>query len=253
MERDERTSSIAPAGIMAMACRQRRPDATREAPAVIAVGINWQLVRDRLGRMGWRRGSKYQRNRVTPVEERDLSERRTQEATKDRGIGDEPNNSTECSEVADGVARKSEGIAQISFLCGVRQGVSEGCFGIRLRTLRSQRRSSGSRQPDFRGHRAVWHGAMVGRTDARAEKSNLSTATRAAGVHTQTGWEAETVRDTDNPGSGCANGGSAGSGAYLRGRPAAGAVCLSGRSQRTGRRTTRPQADQCRTWTDRGC
>src|SRR5215469_9601844 len=68
MERDERTSSIGPAGIMAMACRQRRPDATREAPAVIAVGINWQLVRDRLGRMGWRRGSKYRRNRVTPVE-----------------------------------------------------------------------------------------------------------------------------------------------------------------------------------------
>jgi len=24
---------------------------------VIAVGINWQLARDRLGRMGWRRGS----------------------------------------------------------------------------------------------------------------------------------------------------------------------------------------------------
>jgi hypothetical protein len=30
----------------------------------------------------------------------------TQEATKDRGIGDEPNNSTKCSEVADGVARQ---------------------------------------------------------------------------------------------------------------------------------------------------
>jgi len=40
MEMDERTSSIGPAGIMAMACRHRRPDATREAPAVIAVGIN---------------------------------------------------------------------------------------------------------------------------------------------------------------------------------------------------------------------
>jgi len=40
MERDERTSSIESAGIMAMACTQRRPDATREAPAVIAVRIN---------------------------------------------------------------------------------------------------------------------------------------------------------------------------------------------------------------------
>jgi hypothetical protein len=33
MEMDERTSSVGPAGVMAMACRQRRPDATREAPS----------------------------------------------------------------------------------------------------------------------------------------------------------------------------------------------------------------------------
>ena len=52
METDERTSSIEPAGVMAMACTHRRPDATREAPAVIAVWINWQLARDRPGRMG---------------------------------------------------------------------------------------------------------------------------------------------------------------------------------------------------------
>jgi hypothetical protein len=39
MEIDERTGSGS-AGVMAMACRQRRPDATREASAVIAVGIN---------------------------------------------------------------------------------------------------------------------------------------------------------------------------------------------------------------------
>ena len=44
---------------------------------------------------------------------------------------------------------------------------------------------------------------------------------------------------------------SAGSRTYLRGRPAAGTVCLSGRPQRTGRSTTRPQADQHGTWTDR--
>jgi hypothetical protein len=51
MERAERTSSIGPTGVMAMACRHRRPDATRETPAVILIRINWQLVRDRLGRM----------------------------------------------------------------------------------------------------------------------------------------------------------------------------------------------------------
>jgi len=73
MEIDERASSMAPAGVMATACRQRRPEATREAPAVIAFGINWQLARDRPGGMGWRRGLQYRGNRVTPVEGRGLS------------------------------------------------------------------------------------------------------------------------------------------------------------------------------------
>ena len=32
------------------------PEATREAPAVVAEATNWQLARARPGRMGWRRG-----------------------------------------------------------------------------------------------------------------------------------------------------------------------------------------------------
>ena len=67
----------------------------------------------------------------------------------------------------------------------------------------------------FENIEAYGRGTMVGRTDARAEKSNLSTSTCATGLYTQAGWEAETVRDTDNPGSGCANGGSAGSRTYI--------------------------------------
>src|SRR5207244_2834444 len=46
MELYERTSSIRPAGVLATACRQWGPCATREVPAVIAVWINWQLARD---------------------------------------------------------------------------------------------------------------------------------------------------------------------------------------------------------------
>ena len=53
----ERTRSIDPAGVVATACRQRGPAATREAPAVIAGRLNRQLARDRPGRLGWRRGS----------------------------------------------------------------------------------------------------------------------------------------------------------------------------------------------------
>jgi hypothetical protein len=57
---------------------------------------------------------------------------------------------------------------------------------------------------------------MVGRTGARAEKSNLSTTARAAGLHTQAGWEAATVRNTRYPGPDGGNGGSAGTRTYPR-------------------------------------
>jgi len=49
MESYERTNSIRPDGVLATACKQRGPYATREVPAVIVVRINWQLVRDRPG------------------------------------------------------------------------------------------------------------------------------------------------------------------------------------------------------------
>ena len=51
---------------------------------------------------------------------------------EDEGIGVESINPRKCSEVADGVARQSEGIAQLSLLCSVRQGVPRRRDGIRL-------------------------------------------------------------------------------------------------------------------------
>jgi hypothetical protein len=47
MERDERTRSISPAGIMATACKQRRPDATLEAPAVSVINKDQLAPRER--------------------------------------------------------------------------------------------------------------------------------------------------------------------------------------------------------------
>ena len=39
--------SIKPAGVMAMACRQRRPEATRETPAVIVINKDQLAARER--------------------------------------------------------------------------------------------------------------------------------------------------------------------------------------------------------------
>src|SRR6266576_2316226 len=79
---------------------------------------NRMPVRDRPGALGRRRGSQYRRSRVTPVEGRDLSSRRTQYVVRDLDIG-QPINSEECSEAADGVARESEGGSRLSLLCPV--------------------------------------------------------------------------------------------------------------------------------------
>src|SRR5215467_15681233 len=120
-------------------------------------------------------------------------------SNEDGGIGVEPNNPRQCSEVADGVARQSEGIAQLSLPRLVRQGVSQGRSGIRLRVLQSQWRSGRSGQADVRGHRDVRRRALAGRTGARAEKPNLSTTSCAANIHTEAGRETAAVRRARYP------------------------------------------------------
>src|SRR6516162_7318522 len=84
--------------------------------------INRTPARDRLGALGWRRGSQYRGSRVMPVEGRGLSSRQTQQAVRDREIG-QPSNSKKCSEAADGVTRESEGRNRLSLLCPVRQSM----------------------------------------------------------------------------------------------------------------------------------
>src|SRR5262249_45735350 len=138
MEQYERTRSIRPAGVVATACRQRGVVATREAPAVIASAVNWHLMRGRLGRVGGRRGSERGGSRGKAGGEKRRRLEGNARSDEDGGIGVESINPRKCSEVADGVARQSEGSAQLSLLCAVRQGVSHGRSSFCLRMLQSQ-------------------------------------------------------------------------------------------------------------------
>src|SRR6266700_1040557 len=103
-----------------------------------------------------------------PVEGRGLSSRQTQQAVRDREIG-QPSNSETCSEAADGVARKSEGRSRLSLLRPVRQDQPRGYSGARLCPVPLQQGRAGGGRPGLCGHRSVWGGAVVGRTGACAQ------------------------------------------------------------------------------------
>src|SRR3974377_994455 len=66
-----------------------------------------------------------------PVEGRGLSSRQTQQAVRDREIG-QPSNSETCSETADGVTRESEGRGRLSLLRPIRQDQPGGYSGACL-------------------------------------------------------------------------------------------------------------------------
>src|ERR1700726_4823731 len=119
---------------------------------------NRTLVRDRLGALGWRRGSEYRGNRVTPVEGRDLSSRQTQQVVRDLEIG-QPINSENCSETAEGVARESEGRSRLSLLRAVRQDQPRGYPGACLCPVPLQQGRPGGGRSGFCGCRGVWGGA----------------------------------------------------------------------------------------------
>src|SRR5260370_350577 len=119
-----------------------------------------------------------------PVEGRGLSSRQTQQAVRDREIG-QPNNSQTCSEAADGVARKSEGGSRLSLLRPVRQAQprrhSSGC----LCPVPLQQGRTGRGRPGFCGHRSLWGGAVAGRTGACAQEGDIPTGADQTRVHTE--------------------------------------------------------------------
>src|ERR1700682_4148461 len=104
-----------------------------------------------------------------PVEGRGLSSRQTQQAVRDREIG-QPINSEKCSETADGVTRESEGRSRLSLLCPVRQDQPWGYSGTCLCPVPFQQGCTGCGRPGLCGHRSVWGRAVAGRTGACAQE-----------------------------------------------------------------------------------
>src|ERR1700693_3763097 len=119
-----------------------------------------------------------------PVEGRGLSSRQTQQAVRDREIG-QPNNSETCSETADGVTRKSEGRSRLSLLRTVRQAQPRRYSGACLCPVPLQQGRAGGGRPGLCGHRGVWGRAVAGRTGACAQGGEGPTGADQTRVYTE--------------------------------------------------------------------
>src|SRR5208283_572742 len=193
--------------------------------------INRTPVRDRPGALGWRRGSQYRRNRVTPGEGRDLSSRQTQDVARDLGIG-QPINSAQRSETADGVARESEGRTRLPLLGPLRQDQPRGHSGARLCPVPLQQGRAGRGPSGLRGRRGVRGRTMAGRTGACAQAGDLPTGTNQARVHTEGQRQTQAAGHLNLAGSGLHDRSDAGAGADLRSRPSLGTLCLPSWAER---------------------
>lgn len=96
-------------------------------------------------------------------------------------------------------------------------------YGLSLRMLQSQRRSSRSGRTDLRGPRDLQMKAMAGWAGARAEKQNVLATPGTAGVHAQIGWDESVFRRAHHLRSEGRNAGRFGFRTDLRSLSAAGA------------------------------
>src|SRR5882757_2951199 len=160
-----------------------------------------------------------------PGEGRGLSSRQTQQAVRDREIG-QPNNSKRCSEAADGVTRESEGGSWLSLLRPVRQDQPRGPSGACLCPVPLQQGRAGDRRPGFCGYRGLWGRAVAGRTGACAQAGDLPAGANQTSVHTEGQRQTQAAGHLDRAGSGLHDSSDAGAGADLRSRSSAGNLRL---------------------------
>src|SRR5258708_5847211 len=169
-----------------------------------------------------------------PAEGRDLASERVVRQVDTQEIGDEPITSAHGWETSGDTTHQSERVAWLSVLGVVRQAVPPGRAGTCLRPLPCQRRGRRGGWPDVHGHRDVRRADLAGRTGTRTEREDVSTPGSAAGVDTQGGRLAASVRNPPYLHPRGADGCGAGPRTDFRGRSAAGAVRLPGWTQRPG-------------------
>src|SRR4030081_3572465 len=149
---------------------------------------------------------------------RGLSSRQTQQAVRDREIG-QPNNSKRCSEAADGVIRESEGRSRLSLLRPVRQDQPRRHSGACLCPVPLQQGRAGDRRPGFCGDRGLWGRAVARRTGACAQAGDLPAGANQTSVYTEGQRQTQAAGHLDRAGSGLHDSSDAGTGADLRSRP----------------------------------
>src|SRR5271168_4572312 len=160
-----------------------------------------------------------------PVEGRDLSSRQTQQVMRDLEIG-QPINSEQCSEVADGVTRKSEGRSRVSLLRPVRQDQPRRHPVPCLCPVPFQQGRTGYRRAGFRGCRSIRVGAVAWRTGACAQAGDLPTGPYQTCVYPEGQRQTQAAGHLDLAGSGLHDSSDAGAGTDLRSRSAARTVRL---------------------------
>src|SRR5262249_11749852 len=139
---------ISPAGVLATACRQRGPYATREVPAVIAFGSTGNSRET--GRADWDDGEARSTAEAGELRRREgasVGRKRNKQRRTGR-LAMSLTTPTSVQKLQTALHDKAKGSPNFRFLCSVRQGASTRRSGFRLRMLQSQWRSSGSGWPN---------------------------------------------------------------------------------------------------------
>ncbi len=152
--------------------------------------------------------------------------------SEEREIG-QPSNSAECSEATDGAPCQSEGRAELSVPCALRQAVPRGCAAFCLPVLPREPRRPGGGRSAFRGHRSEGCGTLARRVGEDAQREDVPGGSDSPGVYPKAQRQVAATGDSDDPRPGSADGDGVSARSDLRSRPATTAIRLPAGSERT--------------------